>query len=194
MTVSIKDSLWRQIPKECQTLDDFQVSVACDGGVYDDTFVSVSNGEGCLDMVTQIFYGKEPAAQTTQPTEHIHVWEELPGYSFVICTEDTHKNFRCSCGETKTETTPAPGHDLKEWRETPATCTRDGYRSTSCKRCGVGFVVELLPTGHTWSAWVKKTGTVHSRTCTVCGEEEEAKHNIPSGSVTCTDCGSDIIN
>ena len=41
---------------------------------------------------------------------------------------------------------------------------------------------------------VKKTGLVHARTCSVCSTEEEANHNIPSGSVTCTDCGSDIIN
>ena len=190
----IRLDIYYTLPKECQELADFQVTVQCDGGVYDDSFISVSNGEGCLDMVTQIFYGKEPVAQTAQPTEHVHVWEELPGYSFVICTEDTYKNFKCSCGDAKTEIIPAPGHDLKEWREVPATCIRDGYRSTTCKRCGAGFVVELLPTGHTWSAWTKKTGMVHSHTCTVCGEEEEAKHNIPSGSVTCTDCGADIIN
>ena len=185
----VRMDIYYTLPKECQDLDDFLVTVECDGGTYDDTFISASNGEGCLDMVTQIFYGKE-----SQPTEHIHIWEELPSSSFVVCTEDTHKNFKCSCGETKTETIPAPGHDLKEWREVPATCTRDGYRSTTCKRCGAGYVVELLPTGHTWSAWVKKTGLVHSRTCTVCGAEEEASHNIPAGSVTCTDCGADIIN
>ena len=27
-----------------------------------------------------------------------------------------------------------------------------------------------------------------------CGAEETENHNIPAGSVTCTDCGADIIN
>ena len=195
-SVYVRLDIYYTLPKEYQEMEDIQVTVACDGGTYDDTFISCSNGEGCLDMVTQIFYGKapQPAESTTPSTEHIHNWEEIPGPSILFCTTDNYKNYKCSCGETKTETIPAPGHDLKEWRETPATCTRDGYKSTSCKRCGAGFVVELLPTGHTWSAWVKKTGLVHSHACTVCGEEEEAQHNIPDGSVTCADCGADIIN
>ena len=57
-----------------------------------------------------------------------------------------------------------------------------------------GFIVDLPAIGHIWSAWVKETGLVHKRTCSECGAEEEASHNIPSGSVTCTDCGADIIN
>ena len=194
----VRLDIYYTLPKDCQDMDDFQVTVECDGGTYDDTFISVSNGEGCLDMVTQVFYGKEipqpsvPATQDSQP--HTHNWEELPGPGIVNCTLDSYKNYKCSCGETKTETIPAPGHDLKDWHVTPATCTQDGRQTTSCKRCGAGFVVEIPATGHTWSAWVKKTGLVHSRTCSVCGEEEEAKHNIPSGGVTCTDCGADIIN
>ena len=68
-----------------------------------------------------------------------------------------------------------------------------GHRST-CSRCSYSTYEQLPATGHTWSDWVKKTGLVHAHTCTVCGAEEEADHNIPSGSVTCTDCGADIIN
>ena len=109
-------------------------------------------------------------------------------------TVDGVKNFKCSCGETKQEIIPAPGHTLNEWSVTPATCTSDGRKIANCKRCAAGFVVELPATGHSWSNWVKKTGLVHSRTCTICGAEEEASHNIPAGSVTCTDCGADIIN
>lgn len=137
---------------------------------------------------------QESTSAEPELTQHTHSWTELPGPGVLVCTVDSYKNFRCSCGETKTETVPAPGHDLKEWSVTPATCTDIGMQTTSCKRCSAGFVVEIPATGHTWSEWGNKTGRVHSRTCTVCGEEEEAKHNIPAGSVTCTDCGSDIIN
>ena len=142
----------------------------------------------------------QPTEAPTQPTEaptqpvHTHTWVEQPGPSIIDCTLDREKNFKCSCGETKTEVIPAPGHDLRDWTVTPATCTKEGQKTTSCKRCGAGFIVDLPAIGHIWSAWVKETGLVHKRTCSECGAEEEASHNIPSGSVTCTDCGADIIN
>ena len=142
----------------------------------------------------------QPTETSTQPTEtptqpvHTHTWVEQPGPGIIDCTLDREKNFKCSCGETKSEIIPAPGHDLKDWTVTPATCTQEGQKTTSCKRCSAGFTVELPAIGHIWSAWVNETGLVHKRTCSECGAEEEARHNIPSGSVTCTDCGADIIN
>ena len=62
---------------------------------------------------------------------------------------------------------------------------------------GLCLIVKIRFTNGSFSEfleWEKKTGLVHSRICSVCGEEEEANHNIPAGSVTCTDCGADIIN
>ena len=138
-----------------------------------------------------------PPEETTQPTEpevHTHSWTEIPGLSFLDCSLDRVKNYQCSCGATKQETVPAPGHEWKPWNETPATCTDDGQKTTSCKHCSAGLIVDIPATGHTWSDWVMDTGRVHKRTCSVCGEEETANHNIPSGEVTCTDCGADIIN
>ena len=142
----------------------------------------------------------QPTEAPTQPTEaptqpvHTHTWVEQPGPGIIDCTLDREKNFKCSCGETKSEIIPAPGHDLKDWTVTPATCTEEGQKTTTCKRCSAGFTVELPAVGHIWSAWVNETGLVHKRTCSECGAEEEASHNIPSGSVTCIDCGADIIN
>jgi hypothetical protein len=86
------------------------------------------------------------------------------------------------------------GHTKVVDLKVSATCTKEGQKTTSCKRCNAGFTVELPAVGHRWSAWVNETGLVHKRTCSECGAEEEARHNIPSGSVTCTDCGADIIN
>lgn len=154
-------------------------------------------------MVSYAFYGEEPQPPAdippeTQPTEnqpHVHEWvEKTDGFVYVSCTTDSKKTYTCSCGKTKEETVPAPGHDLREWSVSPATCTRGGTESTSCKRCGQGFLQDLPATGHDWSAWIKETGSKHKRTCNTCGSEEEADHNIPSGSVTCTDCGEVIIN
>jgi len=113
---------------------------------------------------------------------------------YVSCTTDSVKTYTCSCGETKKETVPAPGHDLKDGGITQPTCTDPGRQTKTCKRCGAGFINEIPATGHSWSAWGKDTGRVHKRTCNTCGAEETANHNIPSGSVTCTDCGADIVN
>ena len=136
----------------------------------------------------------EPQEPTEPPVQsHTHTWVEQPTV-YVSCTADSTKTYKCSCGETKTETIPAPGHDWKEGAMTPPTCTRVGSQTMTCSRCGTGFINEFPATGHSWSEWISENGRQHIRTCSTCGEEERANHNIPSGSVTCTDCGEDIIN
>ncbi len=190
------------------TLDDIEVTMDFPGGTYDGTGSIADHEDGRVEAWSHALYGEiaeteptttpetEPATEPSTPvaTQHAHSFIEQPGPSHIDCTLDRVKTFKCSCGETKTETVPAPGHDLRDWHETPATCTTDGQKTSSCKRCGAGFIIDILATGHTWSEWLHKTGRVHSHTCSVCGAEEEAPHNIPEGEVTCTDCGADIIN
>ena len=203
---TVRVDIFYSLPKGCD-VEDVDITMDSDSGNYDGTGSVGNDEDGNIEAWSRAFYGKEPLPPetehtdaTTQPTEaptqpvHTHTWVEQPGPSVIDCTLDREKNFKCSCGETKTETVPAPGHDLKDWKVTTATCTEVGQKTTSCKRCGAGFVVELPATGHIWSAWIKETGLVHKRTCSECGAEETANHNIPAGSVTCTDCGTDIIN
>jgi len=195
---AVRVDIFYSLPAGCD-VEDMNITMDCDGGNYDGTGSISLDAQGNVEAWSRAFYGKEPLPPETAPTEqtqpqHTHDWVEQPGPSFIDCTLERTKTFRCSCGETKAETVPAPGHDLKDWSVTPATCTEEGWKTTSCKRCGAGFMAEIPATGHTWSDWTHKTGVVHSRTCSACGAEEEAKHNIPSGSVTCTDCGADIIN
>lgn len=201
--VFLRLNVYYSLPKGYD-VDNIQVTMECDGGEYDGTGSISYDDDGNVEAWSHALYGGEPEPSQTQPQEetaatdptqtHTHSWTEVPGSYFVMCTSESTKTYNCSCGETKTESVPAPGHDLKAWSESNATCTQDGRKTTSCKRCGAGFIVEVPATGHTWSDWVKKTGRVHSRTCSVCHAEEEANHNIPSGTVTCTDCGADIIN
>ena len=205
---AVRVDIFYSLPTGCD-VEDVDITMDSDGGNYDGTGSISNDKDGNVEAWSRVFYGKEPlppeteSIEPTQPTEaptqptqpvHTHTWVEQPGPSIIDCTVDRFKNFKCSCGETKTEKIPAPGHDLKEWSVTPATCTEEGQKTTSCKRCGAGFTVELPAIGHIWSAWINETGLVHKRTCSECGAEEEARHNIPSGSVTCTDCGADIIN
>jgi hypothetical protein len=194
---AVRVDIFYSLPKGCD-VEDVDITMDSDGGNYDGTG-SVGNDEnGNIEVWSRVFYGKEPIPLETefQPSQpdHTHTWEEQPGPSIIDCSLDRTKTYKCSCGETKTETIPAPGHDLKDWSVTPATCTREGQKTTSCKRCNAGFTVDLPAIGHSWSAWVNETGLVHKRTCSECGAEETANHNIPAGSVTCTDCGADIIN
>ena len=194
---AVRVDIFYSLPKGCD-VEDVDITMDSDGGNYDGTGSISDDEDGNIEAWSRAFYGKEPLPPETEPQptqpDHTHTWVEQPGPSIIDCTSDREKNFKCSCGETKTEIIPAPGHDLKDWNITPATCTKEGQKTTSCKRCGAGFTVDLPAIGHIWSAWVNETGLVHKRTCSECGAEEEAKHNIPSGSVTCTDCGADIIN
>lgn len=194
---AIRVDIFYSLPKG-YGMEDADITMDSDGGNYDGTGSVGNDEDGNIEVWSRAFYGKEPfppetESQPSQP-DHTHTWVEQPGPSIIDCSLDRTKTYKCSCGETKTETIPAPGHDLKDWVVTPATCTKDGQKTTSCKRCNAGFTVDIPATGHIWSAWIKETGLVHKRTCSECGAEETANHNIPAGSVTCTDCGADIIN
>ena len=203
---AVRVDIFYSLPTGCD-VEDVDITMDSDGGNYDGTGSISFDEQGNVEACSRAFYGKEPLPPETEPTEvptqpietptqpdHTHTWVEQPGPSIIDCSLDRTKTYKCSCGETKTETIPAPGHDLKDWTVTPATCTKDGRKTTSCKRCNAGFTVDIPATGHIWSAWIKETGLVHKRTCSECGAEETANHNIPAGSVTCTDCGADIIN
>ena len=206
---AVRVDIFYSLPTGCD-VEDVDITMDSDGGNYDGTGSISFDEQGNVEAWSRAFYGKEPLPPETEPTEvptqptetptqptqpdHTHTWVEQPGPSIIDCSLDRTKTYKCSCGETKTETIPAPGHDLKDWTVTPATCTTDGRKTTSCKRCNAGFTVDIPATGHIWSAWIKETGLVHKRTCSECGAEETENHNIPAGSVTCTDCGADIIN
>ena len=199
---AVRVDIFYSLPTGCD-VEDVDITMDSDGGNYDGTGSISFDEQGNVEAWSRAFYGKEPLPPETEPTEvptqptqptHTHTWVEQPGPSIIDCSLDRTKTYKCSCGEAKTETIPAPGHDLKDWVVTPATCTKDGQKTTSCKRCNAGFTVDIPATGHIWSAWIKETGLVHKRTCSECGAEETANHNIPAGSVTCTDCGADIIN
>lgn len=190
------------------TLDDIEVTMDFPGAEYDGTGSLRDHEDGRVEAWSHAFYGTQeesqpqtPPQQETQPETppqqeaHTHSWiEQTPEFEYVSCTADGVKTYVCSCGETKRETVPAPGHDLAEDSMTEPTCTEIGRKTMHCKRCGAGFITEYPAAGHSWSAWEQDTGRVHKRTCSVCGAEETANHNIPSGSVTCVDCGADIVN
>ena len=68
--------------------------------------------------------------QEDQDHEHSYVWTTvLPA----TCTKDGERQGVCSCGDIKTETITALGHDYGDWEETvPPTCTEKGEEKRFC--------------------------------------------------------------
>jgi len=179
-------------------LDNIEVSMTFPDGDYAGTGSIRESDDGLIEAWSHAFYDTRPQDQEQEQEQtqkpHTHSWQEKPGYSITSCTSDSTKTYTCACGQTKTETIPAPGHDMIEDSNIKPTCTQEGSITQHCKRCGAGTIQTIPATGHTWSAWEQENGRIHIRTCSVCNAEEEANHKIPAGSVTCTDCGADIIN
>ena len=211
---AVRVDIFYSLPKGCD-VEDVDITMDSDGGNYDGTGSISNDDDGNIEAWSRAFYGKEPLPPETEPTEattqpteqqptspeipvqtapHVHSWVEKNENTYISCTTDVVKTYACTCGESKQETIPAPGHDMQDGGLQNPTCTDPGEQTKRCSRCSYVLIIEIPATGHNWSDWVNETGLVHKRTCSECGAEEEASHNIPAGSVTCTDCGADIIN
>lgn len=68
-------------------------------------------------------------------SEHKHVYGDWKQTKAPTCTEAGQEEQKCECGDTKTRSVKALGHDWGEWTEkTAATCTEDGVEERVCKR------------------------------------------------------------
>ncbi|MCI8519602.1 MAG: hypothetical protein HFJ51_06070 [Clostridia bacterium] len=93
---------------------------------------SVPGIKGRVDMDIAYFnYGAIAEAK------HKHNYNKLVGKEQVAtCEQEGNKTYRCSCGETKTETSPKLGHTFGEWRlEQKPTTEKEGVEKRSCSRC-----------------------------------------------------------
>ena len=116
-------------------------------------------------------------------------WEEVQTAN---CTEDGIRQCYCNrCGDAKTETTPAYGHNPDgEWYETlEATCAAPGKESVNCSTCGeIADSRDLEKLPHTPvrsviadSAEIDENGNYVVRcvvSCSVCNEEIETAETI----------------
>lgn len=122
---------------------------------------------------------------------HVHSWKEVPFSDTATCTEPGTVKYRCvnlanllqgkTCDATKTEVTPAKGHNISNWgaKTTPATCTEPSVKTGKCRECGQTVSIEVSPAlGHKFGDWkapadaVCNTKVTETRTCTVCGAED----------------------
>ena len=114
-----------------------------------------------------------------------HYWTEVAEEPST-CTQTGHSSYKeCSvCGDIKEKT----DYDLAE--HTPSggqtiapTCTEAGYtEAVSCSECGIELTArqEGDPAkGHTWGDWGEPVDGIQTRTCEVCGAEEQETATQP---------------
>ncbi len=108
-----------------------------EGYLFDGWFTAPDGG-------TQISAATVPTANVTYyahwtedgPCVGGHTWDDGVVTREANCTETGEKVFTCSvCGEAKTETIPALGHDF-ETKTTSGACTGYEEITHTCKRCG----------------------------------------------------------
>ena len=105
-----------------------------------------------------------------------HVWDNGTVTKAAACTEDGVLTYTCTvCGASKTEVTPAAGHDTELRGVKSATCTEDGFTGDLvCKSCGTVVTPgEVIPAvGHTDADGDGK--------CDVCGAEVGTQPTDPT--------------
>ena len=108
-----------------------------------------------------------------------HSWNSGTVNKQATCTTDGSKTVKCTvCGETKTETIKAKGHDYANGCD------------TTCANCD-----ETRTTTHQYSEKWKTDSTSHWHECTECGAEKDVADHIPGPEATdytpqtCTECG-----
>ncbi len=116
------------------------------------------------------------------------------------CTEDGYTVYECQepgcSGTVKGDIVPATGHKWGEWKETPATCEKEGYRTRVCTVCNEPETEILPATNHNWvQTSVKQAATcgkagIAVETCSTCQATREVEipatgaHNFGSWTIT----------
>ena len=109
-----------------------------------------------------------------------HSWNAGTVTTAATCTTAGVKTYTCkTCGETKTETIAALGHNYSStWTiDKEATCTDEGSKSHHCTRCKAkSDVTNISAAGHSWNAGTVTTAAtcitagVKTYTCKTCGK------------------------
>ena len=110
--------------------------------------------------------------------DHVCVWDSGYESTAPTCTATGVKTFTCTdenCGDTKTESIPALGHDNVHYDKKNATCEEDGWRAYDvCNRCGYSTFISIPAKGHSYNSSsittqpTCTTGGVRTYKC-VCG-------------------------
>ena len=95
--------------------------------------------EQFMSTADQLFAGWTPGEDPDPDPVHTHTWDAGTVTTPASCTAAGVKTYSCDCGQTKTETIPALGHDWSEWVVDEAT----GTKTRTCSRCDASETVDL---------------------------------------------------
>ena len=109
----------------------------------DVSVATVSNGTvkavsaGTAVITASVGDIKATCSISVSDSPHVHTWDSGTVTKKPTCTEPGIKTYKCSCGETRTETIPALGHKWSEWAVVKeATEKEDGLKERTCSVCG----------------------------------------------------------
>lgn len=158
----------------CTTKDDEKGTVTiCNGGNH------VWQEATCTAPKTCKTCGK------TEDSFSDHIFVNVPAQA-ATCTEDGYSaHQKCSvCGEEQDKTIESsPGHNVVEDMAVSPTCKDTGLTAGShCTRCDDATIAQdVIPTtnDHTWGDWGEPVDGIKTRTCEVCGAEDQETVSQP---------------
>ncbi len=148
-----------------------------DHGAWPTTLLTDVYFEGTEEEWNQISIGSDNAILLGATLhfldlEHTHFYTSSVE-SVQDCTTDGVINYTCSCGDVKTVTKPALGHDYTSEVTTEPTCSQLGVRTYTCTRCSHSYTENIATVPHTYESVVTKEPTctepgLLTKTCTKC--------------------------
>ena len=156
-----------------------------------------------LGTYTYKSHGAGAYGSGTCPDCGSHTWV-LQSQQAATCTSNGYRSYSCACGQTKSETIYASGHNYSygSWEQYSSSQHR---RTGSCRNCGATDY-DYASHSMSYGAWSNSSSSQHSRTasCRTCGYSttDYGNHSYSTGSwskysdtqhrrtKTCTSCSA----
>ena len=156
-----------------------------------------------LGTYTYKSHGAGAYGSGTCPDCGSHTWV-LQSQQATTCTSNGYRSYSCACGQTKSETIYASGHNYSygSWEQYSSSQHR---RTGSCRNCGATDY-DYASHSMSYGAWSNYSDSQHSRTasCRTCGYSttDYGNHSYATGawskysdtqhrrSKTCSGCGA----
>ena len=156
-----------------------------------------------LGTYTYKSHGAGGYGSGTCPDCGSHTWV-LQSQQASTCTSNGYRSYSCACGQTKSETIYASGHNYSygSWEQYSSSQHR---RTGSCRNCGDSDY-EYASHSMSYGSWSNSSSSQHSRTasCRTCGYSttDYGNHSYSTGSwskysdtqhrrsKTCSGCGA----
>ena len=156
-----------------------------------------------LGTYTTKSHGSGAYGSGTCPECGSHTWV-LQSQQAATCTSNGYRSYSCACGQTKSETIYASGHNYSygSWEQYSSSQHR---REAYCRNCGDSDY-EYASHSMSYGSWSNSSSSQHSRTasCRTCGYSttDYGNHSYSTGSwskysdtqhrrsKTCSGCGA----